>query len=536
MKDKQNERDLTIRGIIIGLIGSTIITSSSVFIALKLSSLPWPIIFVVLVSMFSLKLMGGTSLNEINITHTAMSAGAMVAGGLAFTIPGIWIMMPDESKSIMQIMTISIVGTILGLIFTAVAREFFIDDNSLPFPMGEAAYDTMMAGDEGGKKAWLLFITMGIVAIFTIVRDVLHKIPATLMNKSMLKYGSMTGIWISPMLIGIGYIIGPILIGIWFLGAIIGDFGILFLGQKLGALDQMAAVAIKQSLGIGVMVGSGLGVLLKGILPKIKKASENKIKLKRRDEDILSLKYIGIILPLAAMALTFICHLSLTASILTIAGTYVMVYMSAECVGKTGINPMEIFGIIILLLVTAITKTGKTEAFYIAAVVAIATGLVGDVMNDFKVGKLVGTNPKKQWIGEVFGGILGAIVAVLTLMVIIKAYGNSAIGGNEFPAAQAVAVSKLVGGIAYKQIFIIGIIISFILTILNLPIMTLGLGIYLPFYLSMTAFLGAIIRLISDKINKKFADEKGLIIASGALGGEAVIGVITAIVLAFQAL
>ena len=52
-----NEKQLTVRGLIIGAIGSVILTMSSMFIALKLSSLPWPIMFVVLVSMFVLKLM-----------------------------------------------------------------------------------------------------------------------------------------------------------------------------------------------------------------------------------------------------------------------------------------------------------------------------------------------------------------------------------------------------------------------------------------------------------------------------------------------
>ena len=89
-----SDRQLTARGMIIGGAGAVIITMSSMFIALKLSSLPWPIMFVALVSMFALKACGNTNLNEINVTHTAMSAGAMVAGGLAFTVPGIWMLDP----------------------------------------------------------------------------------------------------------------------------------------------------------------------------------------------------------------------------------------------------------------------------------------------------------------------------------------------------------------------------------------------------------------------------------------------------------
>ena len=83
-------------------------------------------------------------------------------------------------------------------------------------------------------------------------------------------YGSFAGIWLSPMLISIGYIIGPVVIGVWVLGAIIGDFGILIGGVEAGLWDSVTAANIKSSLGIGMMVGTGVGILVKGIIPKAK--------------------------------------------------------------------------------------------------------------------------------------------------------------------------------------------------------------------------------------------------------------------------
>ncbi|MEG1536798.1 MAG: OPT/YSL family transporter, partial [Clostridiales bacterium] len=56
------------------------------------------------------------------------------------------------------------------------------------------------------------------------------------------------------------------------------------------------------------------------------------------------------------------------------------------------------------------------------------------------------------------------------------------------------------------------------------------LGIYLPFYLSLTAFLGGVIKFVLDKCRKKEDRGDGLVIASGLLGGEAVIGVVIAII------
>ena len=71
---------LTLRGVAIGSIGCVIITASSAYTALKLGALPWPIVFAAVISLFFLKLLGNASLNEANVTHTIMSAGAMVAG------------------------------------------------------------------------------------------------------------------------------------------------------------------------------------------------------------------------------------------------------------------------------------------------------------------------------------------------------------------------------------------------------------------------------------------------------------------------
>lgn len=130
------KEQFTLRGMIIGAIGAAILTMSSMFVALKLGALPWPIIFVALVSMFSLKLLGNTNINEINVTHTAMSAGAMTAGGLAFTIPGIWMLNKDADVSFVQLMSVSVGGVLLGLIFTALIRKYFVVTKELPYPMG----------------------------------------------------------------------------------------------------------------------------------------------------------------------------------------------------------------------------------------------------------------------------------------------------------------------------------------------------------------------------------------------------------------
>ncbi|MCQ4635935.1 OPT/YSL family transporter [Anaerovorax odorimutans] len=531
------KNQLTVRGVAIGAIGAVIITTSSMFVALKLSSLPWPIIFVALVSMFGLKALGNTNLREINVTHTIMSAGAMVAGGLAFTLPGIFILDPQAQVSTLKLLLLTFGGVALGLIFTALIRKYFVETKKLPYPMGEAAAETLKVGDRGGKKAITLFVSMGAAAIFTFIRDWMQKIPAVLLSKKMALYGSTCGIWISPMLISVGYLLGPVFIGVWFLGAVIGDFGVLLGGTELGFWDNAQALTIKSSLGIGMMVGTGIGIIVKGILPKAKEIFGGMFKKDSAGDAIVPMRWAPIVMVVLAFLFTILLDMGVVASIVTILGVWVATAMSAQCVGQSGINPMEIFGIIVLLAAKAVSSVGGTEAFFVAAIVAVACGLVGDVMNDFKAGYILGTDPKAQWIGECIGGIIGTVVSVGVLMVIVKAYGPEVFGSQEFPAAQAGAVAAMVGGISHVPAFVIGLVIAVILYFINFPVMTLGLGVYLPFYMSATALIGGVLRLIVTKALPKVEKEgTGLVIASGLLGGEAIMGVVIALIIAVQAI
>ena len=214
---------MTIRALAVGILGLIIITASSAYVALRMGALPWPTVFVTVLSMAVLGKAKGSTLEEINCTHTLMSAGAMVAGGLAFTLPGLSMIAPGEELPLFQIAVIAVTGAVLGTLFTIIFRKTFIEKEKLPYPMGEAAYNTLIAGKEG-KGAPLLFTSLGLSAVFTYIRDGLGKIPAVLTLFSGSTLFPSLAIWVSPMALGIGAIIGPVLALVWFLGAIIGYF------------------------------------------------------------------------------------------------------------------------------------------------------------------------------------------------------------------------------------------------------------------------------------------------------------------------
>ena len=84
------------------------------------------------------------------------------------------------------------------------------------------------------------------------------------------------------------------------------------------------------------------------------------------------------------------------AALLLIAGIYITSQIAAMLTGQTGINPMEILGILVLLFVQLLADITIVQGFSIAAVTAIACGLSGDLMNDTKSGHLLGTNPRHR--------------------------------------------------------------------------------------------------------------------------------------------
>lgn len=535
MKDHDNSSvsfkgKLTLRGMIIGAVGSMVLTMSSLYVALQLGALPWPIIFVTLASTLILSLFKKrTNIHEINITQTAMSAGTMVAGGMAFTLPAIYMLNPDAEVSIFTLFVVVFSGIILGLIFVALLRRFAIEEKQLPYAMGQAAAKTIEVTKEKKKiSAKYLFISMGITGVITFLRDGIRKVPEKIFFSSMMEYGSMGGLWLSPMLVAIGYIAGPMYIGMWLLGAIIGDLGILVGGVKLGLWTVELGQNLKYSVGLGMMFGAGIGIIIKGILPRLKDFVGPMIRQENPYEGTIPVRWAPIAMVLLAYVITFTTKMNIMASLTTIFGVWLTVSMSAQIVGQTSINPMEVFGVVVMLAVRAITYISDTQTILIAAIVAIACGFTGNVMNDFKTGYMLQTDPKVQWQGQLIGALTGGFVAVILFTMMIKSYGISAFGDPQiFPAPQARMVATLVQGAPHTFVFFISVIAGVLLYAIDFPVMSMGLGIYLPFYLSLTAGIGGIIDFVLRRVGKKEAlEEKGLLIASGMLGGEAVIGVV----------
>ncbi|MDO4798106.1 MAG: OPT/YSL family transporter [Coriobacteriales bacterium] len=525
------ESSLSVPGIIIGIVGCVIITASSVYTALKMGALPWPSIFTSITALLALRALGRSSLAEANVTQIIMSAGSMVAGGLAFTIPGIWMLGYTDEVSWVHMLLVALCGTLLGLVCTALIRKRFIEESGLEFPIGTASAQTLMASKAGGKTGAKLFGSMAVSGVWCVARDVLGIIPAMLFALPI--PGVSFGLYNSPMLLSVGFLVGGAAMAFWFGGAVLGNLGILVGAPALGLCDVQTAQGIVSSLGMGLMMGSGLGVIAKDILPKIVSHLRGKGDDSERTTAVSEIRpgVLALIVAAAALLVCFGLGFGPIVTLVVVAMSFVTTIMSAQSVGQTGIDPMEIFGLIVLLGVAALGESNQVKLFFVAGVIAVACGLAGDVMSDFKAGSLVGGSPREMWIGQAIGAVLGSVVSVVVLVALVSAYGAGAFGpGQQFVSAQASVVATMVSGIPNVPAFVVGLVAGIVLYCLGVPSMMIGLGVYLPLYMSLTAPIGALVKAVWDRVRKEDTEEDGIVVASGLIGGESIVGVIIALV------
>ena len=544
-------------GVLIGCVGCVIITASSVYTALKMGALPWPTIFTSMTALVLLRACGRTSLNEANITQIIMSAGSMVAGGLAFTIPGIWMLGLSSEVDFLRMLGVALAGTLLGLVCTALIRRRFVVESDLAYPVGTAAAETLVASKVGGDTGRRLFGSMAFAGAWAVLRDVFHIIPSIIAQLPV--PGVSFGIYCSPMMLSTGFLVGGAAVAFWFAGAFLGNLLLPVIGITSGAWDVATADGIVKSLGMGLMMGSGLGVVLRDVLPqfvRMLRGTGRGVAASAADgrpadapaperagwaADITSRLDAGVLALLVAAAALVLCFglgLGPVVAVAIVLLSFVTTLMSAQSVGQTGIDPMEIFGLIVLLAVAVFSDIDGVRLFFVAGTIAVACGLAGDVMSDFKTGHILGTDPRAMWLGQAIGALLGTVVAVVVLVALVHANGTDAFGpGKLFVAAQASVVATMVSGIPSVPAFAIGLAAGIGLYLLKVPSMMLGLGVYLPFYMTFGAAIGAAINAVYRRVrpasepagDEETHEERGIVVASGILGGESIVGVALAL-------
>jgi putative OPT family oligopeptide transporter len=227
---------------------------------------------------------------------------------------------------------------------------------------------------------------------------------------------------------------------------------------------------------------------------------------------------------------------------------FVFAAVAGYLVGVIGSSSNPISGLTLsTLLIAAIMMVlvgmegdkGVIAALAVASVVCVVAGVAGDMMQDLKVGQLLGGTPWKMEVGELIGVVFAALILILPIMLLHQANG---IGSEALPAPQAglmAMISKgIVGGEMAWPLVIAGMFFAVALILLGAPSpMLIAVGMYLPFQTTFAIFVGGLIKLSVDKLAEKklkaegdqeVVHNTGLLLASGLVAGEALVGIILA--------
>ena len=530
---EEKKLNITFPAVFIGIVGAILVSASSFYIVLKFGALPWPTIMVTLLSMITLKFFKRTDNREITITHTIMSAGSMVAGGVAFTVPAYIILGGKLSDINQYLLCITILlGSIAGSFLSYIFRSKLIEEEKLEFPIGEAAYNLVKSGENTENIRYVAFGTLfsSVIALF---RDFSFSkgkppfIPALLSLKN-----GLLSLYVSPLLVGIGYVLGFVNTFVWFLGGAV----IVFIGEPLAKIFKLNDFAImKNSFGMGFMIGIGIAVILKIIF-------SNKSKNEKNNQNIF--KKLSFLSIFSIIIIILIYKLPIFLALVLILISILCTIIAGYSTGKTGVNPMEIYAIITILLISFLNKIlnglnifgikfsadlTTLTLFLLACIIAVACGLSGDILNDFKSGYRMNVNPKDQLVGELIGSIVSSFVITFLFFVFFRIYKNiGPVENTDLIALQASIVATVINGIPFLGIFFAGLIFGMVLSLLNLPVLTFGIGIYVPFYLTSTVFLGGLISYFANRHSKKLHSNL-LLLSNGLMSGEAIVGVILSV-------
>ncbi len=525
MANKVNLSSYPWKAIVIGALLSILVALYSAYAGLKIGGVYWPMVTTAVVCLALARLLGGKNIHETNVMQTTASTGGLLAAGIIFTIPALYMLGLQVSAT--DILFVSLAGGILGLLFVYPLRQRMIAEEKLPYADGAAAAAILQAGDKGGKTSSKLFAAFGVGAIFAIARDVLTLFPAYF-NLESLKISAAKlfsfGSAISLIPLAGGYLIGTRFTAAWFAGAVATYLLIVPYVVSTGLFPDKLAVLVNiaKPLGVGMVIGAALAYFLtKGL-----GAFNQTIKHFRTGG---MGKKIGFVLAIMLILLTYVFELSLPLALLAIIGAFLMAFVGARITGEMNVDPMEIFALIILLAAKFFFGFGVLHLALLAAVVCIAAGIAGDSMQDFKTGHLLGTPPAHQLAGEVAGVVSASLVMGLLMM----AFASKGFGGIDFPAPQAVAIKEILQATSLSSTLLAGMLAGFALTLvamragLGAVAIAFGIGLYVPIELSVPLFIGGLIRYAVDKRKQT---ELWRLVAGGVIAGEGLVGAIIVLI------
>jgi putative OPT family oligopeptide transporter len=597
-------KEFTLRAAVLGLIMTAILGAANAYLGLRAGMTIAATYPAAVIAMAVLKLMKGSILEENMARTMGSIGESVAAGAVftipAFVIAGVWPEF-DLANGYIKSVALMVVGGMLGILFIALLRRVMVEDADLPFPESVAAAAIHKAGQQGSKAAKVLFWNMGLgaliyflgsIKLFLASNSLFVKIGALGAGKvtlsgaagaPVLKVGGFTTFAapaISPAYLGVGYIIGPRVGALNFAGGIFA-WGLLvpllvyFLGPDLpGATAQgydwtAAASAIWSSIVRPIAVGGmlvgasytlfrmrkSLGVGIKRAVADLKKSAAQHASTERTQRDLNGKAvFTMMFLILCAMVglyyyFTGVIGGSIIAALIMMIVGFFFAAVSGNLVGMIGSSNNPVSGLTLTALIVAALvmlaigikpESGVAAVLGVAAAVCVSSAVSGDMLQDLKVGHILGGTPSKMQVGRMISVVVSAGVLFFPLMILHKAYG---FGSAQLPAPQAGLMALMAQGIVGGQmawpLVVVGILMGLGLIMLDVKSpMLFSVGMYLPLETTFAIFVGSIIRWVADKVRdranlnaaqKARVENAGVLTASGLIAGEALCGLVIAL-------
>ncbi|MFD3158458.1 OPT family oligopeptide transporter [Haloimpatiens sp. FM7330] len=564
--------EFTVLSVILGIILSIVFGAANAYLGLKVgmtvsASIPAAVISMAIVRI----ILKRKSILENNMVQTIASAGESVAAGAIFTIPALFLW--GENPSVLDMGLITLIGGILGVLFMVPIRRYLIveEHGRLPYPEGAACAEVLVAGEEGGASAGVVFAGGAVGLVYKLLGDGIKLFPTEISYgfKGVLN-GAGIGMDVYPALLGVGFIIGPKISAYMLAGAVLGWFCFMPLIALVGGGNIIApgSIPINQMdywtiwgsyikyIGAGAVAAGGIISLIKS-LPTIISSFKQAIKgykskavnsTLRTDKELSSkFRIIIIIVLIILMAVLPQIKVSWLGAILVVIFGFFFVTVSSRIVGIVGSssNPVSGMTIATLLFTTLIMKAagwqgkaGMVASLCVGAIICTAAAVAGDTSQDLKTGYLIGSTPRKQQIGELIGVVASALVIGFVMITLNKAYvfGSKDLGAPQATLMKMVVEGIMAGNLPWNLVFI-GIGSAIIIELFGLPSLPVAIGLYLPIHLSTPIMVGGAIKGILDKKVKKEEllkekTERGILYSSGLIAGEGLMGVIIAAIVA----
>jgi putative OPT family oligopeptide transporter len=555
--------EFTVRAVVLGTVLSVAFGMVNAYLGLKIGLTVSASIPSAVLSMAVLRgvLRRGTVL-ENNVVQTIASTGESLAAGVVFTIPAMLFIGLDPSG--FRIFLLAATAGLLGVLMMIPARHTLTvaEHGRLPFPEGTACAEVLIAGDRGATAARPVFVGLILGGLYQFAVRALHLWRETLFFSSSTLHKVSFGAELTPLFLGVGYLVGLRIALIMLSGGLLGWIVLIPLFDLLGSTGPGAFLGISSEIakmdawqiwqthvrfvGAGAVACGGAASIFRSFPEMLRSirtalahpgAGAARDDASRTEKDLpLPGVFVAVIVLFLAIWLIPAFEMGLAQTILAAVFSYFFVVVSARMVGLIGNTSQPISGMTITaLLGTAFLlhligyegQSGMAAALSVAAIVCIATAVAGDVSQDLKCGALVGATPRSLQLGEIIGAVTSAVRLGWVLFLLHQAY---TIGSEILPAPQAKLMATLAEGVMSGELpwhlLFLGAVLAALVELMRVPSLPFAVGLYLPITTTGSLIAGGVLAHWHKR--KGHNQEPATLLASGLIAGDALVGILIA--------